>query len=148
MSLHCLLYSSTTYGLFLPNLLAACFVFFRFRFLRLRSWCWFIKVKSHLTEAKAIVVLATVRKLSLRRLCFYTCLSVILFRGECLHAGMHTTPRQTLSGSRHPPAQCMLGDMGNKRVVRILLECILVSFMVSQNSQKFTYALLFGVNVC
>ena len=26
-----------------------------------------------------------------------------------------------------PPAQCMLGDMGNKRAVRILLECDLVS---------------------
>ena len=46
----------------------------------------------------------------------------------------HTPRKQTLpeadtpSGSRHspPPAQCMLGDTGNKRVVRILLECILV----------------------
>ena len=27
----------------------------------------------------------------------------------------------------HPPEQCMLGDTGNKRAVRILLECILVS---------------------
>ena len=26
----------------------------------------------------------------------------------------------------HPPEQCMLGDAGNKRAVRILLECILV----------------------
>ena len=26
----------------------------------------------------------------------------------------------------HPPEQCMLGDTGNKRAVRILLECILV----------------------
>ena len=30
------------------------------------------------------------------------------------------SPEQT------PPEQCMLGDVGNKRVVRILLECILV----------------------
>ena len=29
-------------------------------------------------------------------------------------------------GEAHPPEQCMLGDTGNKRVVRILLECILV----------------------
>ena len=28
------------------------------------------------------------------------------------------------------PAQCMLGDMGNKRAVRILLECILVLFFI------------------
>ena len=26
----------------------------------------------------------------------------------------------------HPPEQCMLGDTGNKRAIRILLECILV----------------------
>ena len=29
-----------------------------------------------------------------------------------------------------PPEQCMLGDTGNKRVVRILLECILVIFSI------------------
>ena len=29
-------------------------------------------------------------------------------------------------GTRHPPVQCMLGDTGNKRAVRILLECNLV----------------------
>ena len=42
----------------------------------------------------------TARKRSLRRLCFYTCLSVILFTGGWsapVHAGMHT-PR-----SRYPP---------------------------------------------
>ena len=73
-----------------------------------------------------------------------------------VHAGIHTpweqthstgadTPRsrhpweQTPPRSRHPPGadtplpgadqppvQCMLGDTGNKQVVRILLECILV----------------------
>ena len=44
------------------------------------------------------------------------------------------TPQAHPPGSRHPleqtptypPAQCMLGDTGNKRAVRILLECILV----------------------
>ena len=36
-------------------------------------------------------------------------------------------PRQTPPPrSRHPREQCMLGDTGNKRAVRILLECILV----------------------
>ena len=35
--------------------------------------------------------------------------------------------RQTHPGSRHPLVQCMLGDMGNERVVRNLLECKLVS---------------------
>ena len=39
-----------------------------------------------------------------------------------LHAGIADSP-----GSRHPPAQYMLGDTANKRAVRILLECILVA---------------------
>ena len=38
---------------------------------------------------------------------------------------VHPLGRYTPLG-RYPPQQCMLGDMGNKRVVRILLECILV----------------------
>ena len=41
------------------------------------------------------------------------------------------TPRDhrqtTPLGADNPPPQCMLGDAGNKRVVRILLECILVT---------------------
>ena len=42
--------------------------------------------------------------------------------------------------SRHPPPKCMLGDTGNKRVVRILLECILVicpSVYVFCQEQKY-----------
>ena len=44
----------------------------------------------------------------------------------------HPPGKQTTPGNRHPleadtpPVQCMLGDTGNKRAVRILLECILV----------------------
>ena len=34
-----------------------------------------------------------------------------------------------------PPTQCMLGDTGNKRAVRILLECILVSNELQDKSQ-------------
>ena len=37
---------------------------------------------------------------------------------------------QTPPQEQTPPLQCMLGDMGNKRAVRILLECILVWKMV------------------
>ena len=33
------------------------------------------------------------------------------------------------SEQTHPPVQCMLGDTGNKRPVRILLECILVRIL-------------------
>ena len=73
-----------------------------------------------------------------------------------VYAGIHTPPpreqtptpldadtlprvetpwKQTPPGTRHPPgadsppAQCMLGDMGNRRAVRILLECIPVMKM-------------------
>ena len=37
----------------------------------------------------------------------------------------------------HPPEQCMLGDTGNKRAVRILLECILV-LSIEPSLPKFT----------
>ena len=83
----------------------------------------------------------TTRKQSLQRLCFYTCLSVILFTGGdvCLSACWDThPPGQTPPLDRHPradtpPAQCMLGDTGNKRAVRILLKCILVFNKSSAN---------------
>ena len=58
----------------------------------------------------------TARKRSFRRLCFYTCLSVILFTGwgvsASVHAGIHplgqTPPEQTPPG-RHPPGRYPLG---------------------------------------
>ena len=45
----------------------------------------------------------TARKWSLLRLCFYTCLSVIVQGGFCLSACWDTPQEQTPSGSRHPP---------------------------------------------
>ena len=79
--------------------------------------------------------------------CIFTALSVshsVHRGGVCLSAWWDTPPgsrhppvadtprgrhpprsRHTLR-SRHPPSQCMLRDKGNKRAVRILLECILV----------------------
>ena len=81
----------------------------------------------------------TARKQSLRRLCFYTCLSVILFTGWDAHPcpqnkrqapppppGPEAGTPQT-RGRHPPPEQCMLGDTENKPAVRILLECILVT---------------------
>ena len=55
-----------------------------------------------------------------------------------VHAGIHPWTRADPSGGppgtrgkpppgADPPVQCMLEDTGNKRAVRILLECILVS---------------------
>ena len=60
-----------------------------------------------------------------------------------LHAGIHppgadTSQEQTsLQEQTHPqehlpPAQCMLGDTGNKWAVHILLECILVDDQVAR----------------
>ena len=80
----------------------------------------------------------TARKQSLRRLCFYTCLSVILFTGWDAHPcpqnkrqapphpqDQRQAPPRPEAGT--PPEQCMLGDTENKPAVRILLECILVT---------------------
>ena len=44
--------------------------------------------------------------------------------------GPSTPPKQVSPRTRYTPEQCMLGDTGNKRVVRILLECILVKIFV------------------
>ena len=99
------------------------------------------------------LALITARKRNLRRLCFYTCLSVILFTGGSTWAGtppprqahplaVHPpmgrytplgsyTPREaTPPGSYTPrqvPPRSVCWDMVNMRAVRILLECILVS---------------------
>ena len=49
----------------------------------------------------------TARKRSLRRLCFYTCLSVILFTGgsASVHAGIADPPGADTPRSRHPTEQ-------------------------------------------
>ena len=90
---------------------------------------------------------------------FYTYLSVILFTvrgGGCLpqcmlvytplgadtlrsrHPAGADTPQEqtppgadTPLGADTPPAHCMLGDTGNKRAVRILLECIFVKTVMT-----------------
>ena len=43
-----------------------------------------------------------------------------------VHARIHPTTEQTPPEQTPLPTQCMLGDTGNKRAVRILLRCILV----------------------
>ena len=73
----------------------------------------------------------TTRKRSLGQ--FFLHLSVILFTGGgggSIWAGtLHWQVRPRTLWQVHPPPweQCMLGDTGNKRAVRILLECILVT---------------------
>ena len=92
----------------------------------------------------------TTRKRSLQRLCFYMCLCAhkreYLGRyipGQVHHSPVGTpragtpwqvqhprpvTPPACTPPGRSPREHCMLGDTGNKRVVRILLEYILVVF--------------------
>ena len=101
------------------------------------------------------ILIITAHKRSLRRLCFYRCVSVhrggvpgqVPPRTRCTPGqvipGTRYTPSGTrysplprtsytpLQGTRHtPPEQCMLGDTGNMRAVCILLECILVRSML------------------
>ena len=59
--------------------------------------------------------------------------------GGCLPQCMlgYTPPRdqrQTV-----PPVQCMVGDTGNKPAVRILLECILVTFVLREKPELRNY---------
>ena len=78
--------------------------------------------------------------------------SVNLFTGGLSHCMLGYTPsgtrgrhpldqRQTHPpGTRHSqPAQCMLGDTGNKRLVRTLLECNLVSSLNSLKNSDVMY---------
>ena len=75
--------------------------------------------------------------------CFYRCVSVHGGGGEQVPPGTRYTPctsctpwtRYTPLGTRYTPEQYMLGDTGNKRAVRILLECILV-FLFSHIAQS------------
>ena len=64
------------------------------------------------------ILLVTTGKRILRRLCFYTCVSVILFTGEYLG-------RYPRAGTTPPPGHSACWDTVNKRAVRIPLECIL-----------------------
>ena len=107
------------------------------------------------------LLIITARKRSLRRLCFHRCLSVHSGVGclpHCMLGYIPPGPEADTSSpgpdtspppenrhlpradtqprgpdtprSRHPP-KCMLGDTGNKRAVRILLECILVFIFIA-----------------
>ena len=97
----------------------------------------------------------TARQRSLRRLCFYTCLSVILFTGRGVPGqvpsptgGRYTPqagiPWQVPPRQVHPPPtdtpprrytsrHSACWDMVKKRAVRIPLECILVSIKLFLN---------------
>ena len=63
----------------------------------------------------------------------------VIFSVACVKNSVHrggtwagTPPRQVHHpGQVHPPEQCMLGDTGNKRAVRIILQCILVQWVFS-----------------
>ena len=116
-----------------------------------------------LSQASQMLVVQTIRytiftarKRSLRRLCFYTCLSTGgTWAGTPPGkyppwAGTPPWPGTPQAGTpwagtppwagTQPREQCMLGDMGNKRAVCILLECILVlsyNFHISSQWYRF-----------
>ena len=85
-------------------------------------WIRWIQRKSFRENS---IRLITARKRSLRRLCFYTCLSVILFTWGVYGCGRgHAWLWGGMCG-----CGCVRGiwrDTVNERAVRILLECILV----------------------
>ena len=60
-----------------------------------------------------------------KRLCFYTCLSVVLFMG-----GLHPGVCIQAGWADPPPHHLILGDTVNERAVRILLECIVVPLKI------------------
>ena len=77
------------------------------------------------------VIIITARKRSLRRLCFYTCLSVILFTGDRHSPGANTpsrnqTPREHTPPGADPPCAVHAGRYGQQAGGTHLLECILV----------------------
>ena len=53
----------------------------------------------------------------------------------------NTRPQEQTPPWSSPLAQCMLGDMGNKRVVRILLKCIFVNVILSLKRAMFSRTL-------
>ena len=93
---------------------------------------------------------------------------VMFFHLSVSHAGMHPpdkrqTPssrdhRQAPHGTRrsHPPRdqrqappqeQCMLGDTGNKRAIRILLECILVIILLILEFHEINLLIKFTIPI-
>ena len=58
-----------------------------------------------------------------RSVCQEFCSQGVLLRHS---PSQEQAPPHPHPGAGTPPEQCMLGDTGNKRAVRILLECILV----------------------
>ena len=101
------------------------------------------------------IFIITARKCSLRRLCFYTCLSLILFTGAypsmpppdeeppCMENGeppapvwrietppMENPPTMENPPDVEPPQYWQPPQPDNKQVVRILLECILVYLLI------------------
>ena len=80
-------------------------------------------------NSKHSVFLPPATKFGQRYVFTRVCDSVHRGRGVSgsVHAGIHPPGADNPPRSRHPPpVQRMLGDTGNKRAVRILLQCILV----------------------
>ena len=122
--------------------------------------CWFWLFHTPLESGKLVNVwecpnIFTARKQSLRRLCFHRCLPVhgsMYGRGGMCSRGGHAWKGSCMAGGQvwrgggmhgtHIPRQ-ILRDTVNERVVRILLECILV-----EPCFFFWGGLCLGVDLC
>ena len=113
--------------------------------------CWIIMTFQPSCFADSESDFITTCKRSLRRLCFYTCLSI--HRGSTwagasragtppgqVHPLGRYTPRHPWAGT--PPGKACW-DMVNKWAVRILLECILVKSTMEVISTNVTFAIAF-----
>ena len=86
-----------------------------------------------LMDPQSLLILVTGRKRSLGQGNVFIPVCHSVHRGSGRHPREDTPQEQTSPREQTPPApmQCMLGDTGNKRVVRILMECILVGYSIT-----------------
>ena len=122
---------------------------------------------------EAIFSFITARNEVGARWCFYTCLYFCSQGGVCPIACWDTTPTHPRTRGRHPPGadplgpesgtpqtrgrhpppehtpqvQCMLGDKGNKRAVRILLGCNLVLQYISWHAVLYLMIVFWEIDL-
>ena len=101
---------------------------------------WVHTCLGHLTIPQYMIIVTTARKRSLRRLCFYTCPSVILFTGG---GGRRGGPSDTMgygkrAGGTHPNGMHSCLELTVSRLWTSFLRCSSCSFLsLSVKSLRF-----------